>query len=53
VDACKEFSAMLPISRNWQDAYIISLSKGLNALEVMPVSFASEEIMHHWWTLRQ
>jgi hypothetical protein len=46
VDACKEFSAMLPISRNWQDAYIISLSKGLN-VEVMPVSFASEEIMHH------
>jgi hypothetical protein len=26
-------SAMLPICHNWQNAYIISLSKGLNALE--------------------
>jgi hypothetical protein len=34
---------MPPICRNWQNAYIISLSKGLNALEGQNTLVASEE----------
>ena len=34
-------SAMLPICHNWQNAYIISLSKGLNRLEGQAAVVAS------------
>jgi hypothetical protein len=36
-------SAMPSICRNWQNAYFISLSKGLNALEGQTTLVASEE----------
>jgi hypothetical protein len=39
-------SAMPPICRNWQNAYIISLSKGLDALEGKAAVGASKEIVH-------
>jgi len=39
-------SAMPPISRNWQNAYIISLSKGLDALQGQTAVVASQEIVH-------
>jgi hypothetical protein len=39
-------SAMPPICRNWQNAYIISLSKGLDALEGQAAVVASKEIVH-------
>jgi hypothetical protein len=38
-------SAMPPICRNWQNAYIISLSKGLDALEGQAAVVASKEIV--------
>jgi hypothetical protein len=39
-------SALPPICRNWQNAYIISLSKGLDALESQAAVVASKEIVH-------
>jgi len=39
-------SAMPPVCRNWQNAYIISLSKGLNALKGQAAIVASKEIVH-------
>jgi hypothetical protein len=46
-------SAMPPICRNWQNAYIISLSKGLNALEGQTTLVASKEIVHQSKSTRQ
>jgi hypothetical protein len=39
-------SAMPPVCRNWQNAYIISISKGLNALKGQAAIVASKEIVH-------
>ena len=36
-------SAMLPICRNWQNAYIIFLSKGLNRLRGQAAVVATRE----------
>jgi hypothetical protein len=37
------FSAVQPKSRNWRNAYIVSLSKGLRALESQAALVASRE----------
>jgi len=44
---------MPPICRNWQNAYINSLSKVLNALEGQTTLVASKEIVHQSKSTRQ
>jgi hypothetical protein len=39
---------MAPICRNWQNAYIISLSKGLDALEGQAAAKASARGVMYW-----